>query len=156
MARESWWTTPALAAPDVLASAITRAFDGMHAQFAFVVAAQIGAYAFAAYAALLPAMFGGLIALIGLWILLWSLGPSVNDLAWMAVIVAVPWISGRVVRDQRKQRQQLETIAARLEREREASAHLAVAEERARIAQELHHEIADAIELMIAQAVIAE
>lgn len=143
-------------APQVLASAVGQAFDGLHPAFAFVVAAQIAAYAFAAYATLLLAALGGLAAVLGLWIALWPLAPSANDLSWMAAIVAVPWISGRVVRDQRDQQRQLEATAAQLEDERDASAQLAVAEERVRLARELHRAIARAVDVMIAQAASAE
>jgi signal transduction histidine kinase len=143
-------------APHVLASAVGQAFDGLHPAFALVIAAQIAAYAFAAYAALLLAALGGLTALLALWIALWPLAPSANDLSWVAIVIAVPWISGRVVRDQRDQRRQLEVMATQLEHERDASAQLAVAEERARLARELHRAIARAVDVMIAQAASAE
>lgn len=148
--------TAALAVPDMLASAVGQAFDGMHATFALVVVAQLVAYAFAVRAPLVLATLGGLTALLGLWSALWSLAPSANDLAWMAVILAVPWLSGRVVQGQRVQRERLQVVASRLERERRASAQLAVAEERTRIARELHQATAQAVRVMIAQAARAE
>jgi len=147
---------PLGASSGMLASASALAGILHGSTFVVVVAAQVAAYVLAVYGALLPAALGGLLALVGLWIILWSLVPSVNELAWMAVVVWVPWISGQVVRDQREQRRQLRTMAARLAHERETSADLAVAQERTRMAGELHQEIARAVAIMISQAATAE
>jgi signal transduction histidine kinase len=70
--------------------------------------------------------------------------------AWLAFAIA--WLVGR---DQRRRRQrvgELEDRAERLEREREEQAQLAVAEERGRIARELHDVIAHNVSVIVVQA----
>ena len=73
-----------------------------------------------------------------------------------AVVLAVPWVAGRVGREHRRQARKLRMLAARLDRERETSARLAVVEERARMARELHDAIAHAVSQMVVQAAAAE
>jgi signal transduction histidine kinase len=66
--------------------------------------------------------------------------------------VLLPAVAGRVVRVQRHQTQRLHALAAELERERERTAQMAVAEERARIARELHDVVAHALSVIAIQA----
>jgi signal transduction histidine kinase len=70
--------------------------------------------------------------------------------AWLAFAIA--WLAGRDMRRRRQQVAGLESRAARLEREREEKAQLAVSEERARIARELHDIVAHAVSVIVAQA----
>ena len=62
------------------------------------------------------------------------------------------WVLGRLTRIRRAYYVQLEDRAARLERERDAQAKIAVAAERARIARELHDVVAHNVSVMIVQA----
>ncbi len=70
--------------------------------------------------------------------------------AWLAFAIA--WFVGRDLRRRRGRVAELEGQAARLEREREEKAQLAVAEERGRIARELHDVIAHAVSVIVVQA----
>ncbi|MCH0540726.1 sensor histidine kinase [Streptomyces sp. MUM 203J] len=73
-----------------------------------------------------------------------------------AVVMTVPfvlaWVLGDSLRTRRAYLAQLEERAARLEREREAQAKVAVAAERARIARELHDVVAHNVSVMVVQA----
>src|SRR5438094_5769939 len=70
--------------------------------------------------------------------------------AWLAFAIA--WLVGRDLRRRRQRIADLEDRAAQLEREREEEARLAVAEERGRIARELHDVIAHAVSVIVVQA----
>jgi signal transduction histidine kinase len=70
--------------------------------------------------------------------------------AWL--VFAIAWLVGRDLRRRRQRVTDLEGRAARLEREREEQAQLAVAEERGRIARELHDVIAHAVSVIVVQA----
>jgi signal transduction histidine kinase len=70
--------------------------------------------------------------------------------AWLAFAIA--WLVGRDLRRRRQRVVDLEDRAAQLERGREEQAQLAVAEERGRIARELHDMIAHAVSVIVVQA----
>ncbi|MCL6737894.1 sensor histidine kinase [Streptomyces neyagawaensis] len=76
--------------------------------------------------------------------------------AVLAIILTVPfalaWVLGDSLRTRRAYFAQLEERAARLEKEREAQAKVAVAAERARIARELHDVVAHNVSVMVVQA----
>jgi signal transduction histidine kinase len=61
------------------------------------------------------------------------------------------WIAGYALRERSEQVEAAEVRAARAEREREAATRVAVAEERARIARELHDIVAHAVSVMVLQ-----
>jgi signal transduction histidine kinase len=67
----------------------------------------------------------------------------------------VAWLIGDSLRTRRSYVQALEERAERLEREREAEARRAVAEEQARIARELHDVVAHNVSVMVVQAAAA-
>ena len=69
-----------------------------------------------------------------------------------AAIYVVVWGLARAVRSRQPRAEELEDRAARLEREQEAQRQLAIAEERARIARELHDIVAHGVSLMVLQA----
>ncbi|GHJ34689.1 sensor histidine kinase [Streptomyces sp. TS71-3] len=71
---------------------------------------------------------------------------------FQAVPFALAWVLGDSVRTRRAYFAHLEERAARLEREREAQAKVAVAAERARIARELHDVVAHNVSVMVVQA----
>src|SRR5438445_1212784 len=70
--------------------------------------------------------------------------------AWLAFAIA--WLVGRDLRRRRQRVAELEHRAVRLEREHEEQAQLAVAEERGRIARELHDVIAHGVSVIVVQA----
>ncbi|WP_328495660.1 sensor histidine kinase [Streptomyces sp. NBC_00414] len=71
---------------------------------------------------------------------------------FQTVPFALAWVLGDSLRTRRAYFAQLEERAARLEREREAQAKVAVAAERARIARELHDVVAHNVSVMVVQA----
>ncbi len=71
------------------------------------------------------------------------------------VVVVTAWVLGDRQRVRRAYIAELEQRAAQLEREREDRARLAVAEERARIARDLHDVVAHSVSLMVVQATAA-
>ena len=77
-----------------------------------------------------------------------------GELAIYAVFSAA-WLLGDNLRTRRAYLRELEERAARLEREREANARRAAAEEQARIARELHDIIAHNVSVMTVQAAAA-
>jgi signal transduction histidine kinase len=76
---------------------------------------------------------------------------SVASLFFVPVLFAVGWLVGFALRERAVQTEAAEQRAARAERERENAARLAVAEERARIARELHDVVAHAVSVMVLQ-----
>jgi signal transduction histidine kinase len=141
------WPFAALAA--ILAAAVTAPID---AQFALPLAAMmytIGAWrsweaTFAAAAAVVAT--GLAYQLAG--------GPDLTtaDLASTGLLCAVAGGVGLYVGSRRANLEALHERAERLHRERELLAERAVAEERLRIAQELHDVVAHNVSLMVVQA----
>jgi signal transduction histidine kinase len=83
----------------------------------------------------------------------WTSGPfSANDTLWVALIVSAPWLTGRFVRRARERARLLENRNIRLETEYESATARAAADERIRIARELHDVIAHALSLIVVQA----
>ena len=78
-------------------------------------------------------------------------GHSPGELAFIPVLFGIGWLAGFALRERAAQADAAEARAAQAEREREAAARLAVAEERARIARELHDVVAHAVSVMVLQ-----
>ena len=76
---------------------------------------------------------------------------SVGSLFFVPVLFAVGWLVGFALHERAEQAEAAEQRAALAERERENAARLAVAEERARIARELHDVVAHAVSVMVLQ-----
>jgi signal transduction histidine kinase len=77
---------------------------------------------------------------------------SLGDLLLIATILGGAWLAGRAMRYRREREHVLELLTVDLEREREEKARAAVAEERVRIARELHDVVAHAISVIVLQA----
>ncbi|WP_340377027.1 sensor histidine kinase [Streptomyces sp. SS7] len=73
-------------------------------------------------------------------------------IVFQTVPFALAWVLGDSIRTRRAYFAQLEERNARLEKEREAQAKVAVAAERARIARELHDVVAHNVSVMVVQA----
>jgi signal transduction histidine kinase len=96
---------------------------------------------------------------IGLFVVLGSLafivykipGHDTSGLIFIPIDFAVAWAAGFALRGRTVQAEAAEERAAQAEREREAAARVAVAEERSRIARELHDIVAHAVSVMVLQ-----
>jgi signal transduction histidine kinase len=75
---------------------------------------------------------------------------------FVALITILPWAAGRAVHARQRGVNTLIERTETLEREREESARAAVAEERARIARELHDMVAHAVSIMVVKAEAAD
>jgi len=78
-------------------------------------------------------------------------GHANAELVFVPVEFAISWVAGFALRERAEQAEAAELRAALAERERDAAARVAVAEERARIARELHDIVAHAVSVMVLQ-----
>ena len=76
---------------------------------------------------------------------------STGELVFTPILFALGWLVGYALRERAAQAEAAEARASHAERERETAARLAVAEERARIARELHDIVAHAVSVMVLQ-----
>ncbi len=77
--------------------------------------------------------------------------PPASVLIFVPLRFIVAWVAGYALRERSQQAEAAEMRASLAEREREAAARDAVAEERARIARELHDIVAHAMSVMVLQ-----
>ncbi len=75
-----------------------------------------------------------------------------GEFVFTPLLFAIGWLAGFAMRERGERAQAAELRASHAEREREAAARIAVAEERARIARELHDIVAHAVSVMVLQA----
>jgi signal transduction histidine kinase len=101
--------------------------------------------------------FAGLAAvLVLIWLeVLLSDNTVGGDFLFTALLVFGPWLVGRIVATRVELAAELSDKADRLEREQEKQAQLAVAQERSRIARELHDVVAHNVSVMVVQAAAA-
>ena len=99
------------------------------------------------------AALGLVIVLVGIVIVVYNIpGPlPAGDFVFIPLRFAVAWVAGYALRERAEQAEAAEERAEQAEREREAAARVAVAEERARIARELHDVVAHAVSVMVLQ-----
>jgi signal transduction histidine kinase len=110
-------------------------------------------------AALLGSLRRGLQARMGLVIVLVCAAAVVYndptehpaDLVFTPALFVIAWLAGYALRDRVVRSEAAEDRALRAERERESAARVAVAEERARMARELHDVVAHAVSVMVLQ-----
>jgi len=76
---------------------------------------------------------------------------SAGDLVVIPAMFLIGWLAGFALRERAAQAEEAEDRAARAERERATAARIAVAEERGRIARELHDVVAHAVSVMVLQ-----
>ena len=79
-------------------------------------------------------------------------GDHPGDFVWPLVVFGIAWIVGFGLGQKLHEADEAKERADRLEREREEQARLAVAEERARIARELHDIVGHSVSVMTVQA----
>ncbi len=75
-----------------------------------------------------------------------------GDIFFPAVFGTMLWLAGRAVRSRSRLTAELHEATVRLHEQREAEAHAAVAEERRRIAREMHDVVAHSVSTMVIQA----
>jgi signal transduction histidine kinase len=78
--------------------------------------------------------------------------PPLPNLAGPYMVIGIPWLVGYAIAQQRRKAEISQDRAARLEREQAQAMHAAVAQERARIARELHDVVAHHVSVMVIQA----
>jgi signal transduction histidine kinase len=78
-------------------------------------------------------------------------GHPTSLLFFLPLEFGISWLAGYALRERAEQVEAAEVRATQAEREREAAARVAVAEERARIARELHDIVAHAVSVMVLQ-----
>ncbi|HET9243567.1 MAG TPA: histidine kinase [Gaiella sp.] len=78
-------------------------------------------------------------------------GHANAELFIIPVDFAISWAAGFALRERAEKAEAAESRATQAERERDAAARVAVAEERARIARELHDIVAHAVSVMVLQ-----
>ena len=78
-------------------------------------------------------------------------GATTSELVFVPLEFGISWLAGYALRERSAQAEAAEVRATQAEREREAAARVAVAEERTRIARELHDVVAHAVSVMVLQ-----
>ena len=76
---------------------------------------------------------------------------AAGELVFVPALFAIGWLAGFALRERAEQAEAAEVRATQAERERESAGRIAVAEERARIARELHDIVAHAVSVMVLQ-----
>lgn len=100
----------------------------------------------------LKARIGLVLVLAGTAIVVYNVpGHPASQFLFIPVLFGICWVAGYVVRERSDQAEAAEVRATRAERERDTAARLAVAEERSRIARELHDIVAHAMSVMVLQ-----
>lgn len=116
----------------------------------------VAVYTVASHTGRRVALSAALLTLVALSIPPIHHGGGARDSYVHAIIFAsAAWILGDNVRTKRAYYRELEERAARLEREKEEGTRRAAAEEKARIARELHDVIAHSVSVMVVQAAAA-
>jgi signal transduction histidine kinase len=78
-------------------------------------------------------------------------GHPTSQLAFIPILFGICWLAGFVAREHAEQAEAAEVRASQAEQERDSAMRIAVAEERARIARELHDIVAHAVSVMVLQ-----
>jgi signal transduction histidine kinase len=96
----------------------------------------------------------GLAIVVGSMLIVVHYIPGHQPVSWYVFITlryVAAWIAGYALHERSERVEEAEVRAVRAEHEREAAARVAVAEERARIARELHDVVAHAVSVMVLQ-----
>jgi signal transduction histidine kinase len=137
----------------VVESALGGSTEGVGVFFGLLVST----YTLAAHRPLRPALAGLLLFVPVMAFANWrTTGHPFEDLAFIVALVGGFWVAGRVVWSRQQLVEQLSAQATELERGRAAEARAVVAEERARIARDLHDVVAHSVSVMVVQAEAGE
>jgi signal transduction histidine kinase len=146
------WPLPVLVLTLFWATVTSAAWDLFDDAAVGMGVLLVAAYAVAAYRELREAALGGAILLAwGAVAMVWDDVPF-GDYLFVAIILGGVWAAGRTVRSRRQLAIALADRNVLLEHEQEARAKQAVAEERTRIARELHDVVAHNVSVMVVQA----
>lgn len=143
---------PLLAAGLAGAGLVAQTLTGDAEVVGGFIALLVTTYSVASYAGLRAALCGGLLVILGV-----STYPLVNDtsvadeIGNLAIFIGA-WTLGRTVRSRQVRAVDAENRVVVVEREREAQARAVIAEERGRIARELHDVVAHGVSVMTLQA----
>jgi signal transduction histidine kinase len=132
----------------VVAGMLVLDSDG---QFSVFAAGVIAAFTAGAEVDPPRAWAGLALAVVPFWIGFAVIGGGVSDFVAVTVLYGGSWVLGQTLRERAQRNAVLAERADRAEREREAEAARAVAEERARIARELHDVVSHAISVVTVQ-----
>jgi signal transduction histidine kinase len=105
---------------------------------------------------LAQAALGGALGLAAVWLTFVLTDNDFANYTFTGVFVAGSWLAGRGIRSRQTRADDFEAHVVRVEHEREAKAREAVAEERARIAREMHDVVAHSIGVIVIQAQAAQ
>ena len=143
----------ALAAGGVVLSALVP--GSLDEATAFGVYLVVVLYSVGAHTEGARAVLGG-VAVLALVPIAFVVDPddrvTLGDVMYMLTLFGGPWLAGRAIGLRRIRERRLTEHALTLDRERERGSRAAVAEERARIARELHDVVAHAISVIVVQA----
>jgi signal transduction histidine kinase len=117
---------------------------------ALLIALVVGIYSLARHREPRTAALGGAVVVL---LVLLGAPPTWSDYVFGVVLVAAPSLAGLAVRSQELRTEALQERAFALERERDERARAATAEERARIARELHDVVAHHLSVAVLQLV---
>jgi signal transduction histidine kinase len=98
------------------------------------------------------AFVGLLVVVFGITVVVHEIhGHTTEQLIFIPTDFVIAWAAGFALRGRSEQAEAAELRVAQAERERDAASRIAVAEERARIARELHDVVAHAVGVMVLQ-----
>lgn len=117
-----------------------------------VVAIIAAAYSVAAHGGRRVTALGGAVGLAALWASVHLQGGGVGNYLFAGAIFGGAWLAGFVLRARHLRAEELEHRTEVLEQEQETRARAAVAEERARIARDLHDAVAHSMSVIVVQA----
>jgi signal transduction histidine kinase len=138
----------------VMGASLAQSLINPEADFAgvLIVAIIAAVYSAAAYCGRRAAAAGGLVGFAALCGSVHVEGGGFGNYLFAGAVFAGAWLAGFVLRARHLQTKALEQRTVVLEQEQEARSRAAVAEERARIARDLHDAVAHSVSLIVVQA----
>jgi len=121
-----------------------------------MLATVVAAYSLVSYATTVRAVIGSVLIAASVGVQTALAHEGFSNLAFAAVFLAAMWLMGLTVRRRTAHAVRTELAAERLSRDAEDRVTRAAAEERARIARELHDVVAHSLSVMVVQAGAAE
>ncbi len=150
--RRRWPLVPAGSAAALL-PVLVAARISPNAGVSVVIVVVVAAYSAGAYLSLRAAVSGlAILAAGGTASVLLDTRPVASNLTFVGVVLGLPWGMGVAMQARQRYAAVLQERSALLERDREARAQAAVAEERARIARELHDIVSHSLSVISLQA----